>query len=217
MDSANARQRVEGRRRWSAGLVAVVLVLLWSPAAFCQRGAGENAGVGQMAVKPGIVRISGALKAVHTHPCEQTTGKADVGTHLIVKAKDGRELNIHLGPAAAVGGIVRRLEVGRKLELSGFHTEKMSENHYAATSIVLDGKRIRLRDAALRPYWASSYSLRRGRQGYGFGYGRGIAGCRALSGIGPCGCGWMRGRRGCRGGFAGPMRCRGRCFGRGRR
>ena len=54
---------------------------------------------------PGLVAtLSGRLVEIKTGPCEQTTGPALVGTHLLVKNKKGETLNVHLGPEAAVGG-----------------------------------------------------------------------------------------------------------------
>ena len=52
-----------------------------------------------------MVRISGKLQEIKTHPCEKATGQAELGTHLILKDKNGREFNIHLGPAPATGTI----------------------------------------------------------------------------------------------------------------
>jgi hypothetical protein len=84
----------------------------------------------QQRLKPCLIRLSGKLHQISTHPCEKTTGKADLGTHLIPEDKNGRELNIHLGPASDVSEIVKRLTVGNEFELIGFRTEKMPPNHY---------------------------------------------------------------------------------------
>ncbi len=107
-------------------------------------------------LKPRLVRISGKLQEIKTHPCENTTGKAEIGTHLILKDKHGQELNIHLGPASAVSEAVKRLTVGTKLDLLGFRTDKMPPKQYVAKTLILTNHVIHLRSSNLRPYWANN-------------------------------------------------------------
>ena len=136
--------------------VSTLIVLTWAAAAPGQLGMGDSKGVAQQRLKPRLVRISGKLQEIKTHPCENTTGKAELGTHLILKDKHGRELNIHLGPAPAVSEIVKRLTVGTKLDLVGFHTDKMPPNQYIAKTLILANNIIHLCDFDLRPYWSTN-------------------------------------------------------------
>ena len=135
--------------------VSTLIVLIWAATAPGQLGIGDNKGIAQQRLKPRLVRISGKLQEIKTHPCENTTGKAELGTHLILKDKHGRELNIHLGPAPAVSETVKRLTVGTKLDLVGFRTEKMLPNHYVAKTLILANHIIHLRGPDLRPYWSN--------------------------------------------------------------
>ncbi|NQT03762.1 MAG: hypothetical protein HQ580_17165 [Planctomycetes bacterium] len=137
-------------------LVTALVVLIWVAAAPGQRGMGDGKGVAQQRLKPRLVLISGKLQEIKTHPCEKTTGKAELGTHLILRDKHGQELNIHLGPAPELSETVKRLTVGRKLNLLGFHTDKMPPNHYVAQTLILGSHIIQLRDSDLRPYWSNN-------------------------------------------------------------
>lgn len=136
--------------------VSTLIVLIWAATAPGQLGIGDSKGVVQQRLKPPLVRISGKLQQIRTHPCENTTGKAELGTHLILKDKHGQELNIHLGPAPAVSEAVKRLKVGAKLDLVGFRTEKMPPNHYVAKTLILANHVIQLRGSDLRPYWSNN-------------------------------------------------------------
>lgn len=137
-------------------LVSALIVLFWTATVPGQLGMGDNKGIAQQRLKPRLVRISGKLQEIKTHPCENTTGKADLGTHLILKDKHGQELNIHLGPAPAVSEAIKRLTVGTKLDLLGFRTEKMPQNHYVAKTLILANHLIQLRGSDLRPYWSNN-------------------------------------------------------------
>lgn len=142
--------------------------LLWgvfAPCAFAQRGMGEPAGVAQQAVKPEVVSLSGEVLAVESGPCKKTTGRADVGSHFLLKTPKGRELNIHLGPAAAVHYIVVQLPVGQKVTVHAFRTTKMPKNHYVAQSLTFGSTTIRLRDENLRPFWARGNAVSGGQGG----------------------------------------------------
>lgn len=144
------------RRHGIVVLVSALIVLICVAPAPGQLGMGDNKGVAQQRLKPRLVRISGKLQEIKTHPCENTTGKAELGTHLILKDKHGQELNIHLGPAPAVSEAVKRLTVGTKLDLVGFRTEKMPPNHYVAKTLILANHVIQLRGSDLRPYWSNN-------------------------------------------------------------
>ena len=136
--------------------ITFLFVLIWASAAPGQRGMGDGRGVAQQMLKPRLIRISGKLQEIKTHPCENTTGKADLGTHLNLKDKQGGELNVHLGPAPALSDTVKRLEMGRKLDLIVFRTGEMPPNQYIAQTLILGRHIIRLRDSDLRPCWAGS-------------------------------------------------------------
>jgi len=142
--------------RSSIVLAATLIVLTWATVAPAQRGMGDSRGIAQQTLKPSLVRISGWLEEIKTHPCDNTTGQAELGTHLILKDKSGQELNIHLGPAPAMSEVVKQLTVGKNLDLLGFRTDKMPSNHYAATTLILANRTIQLRDSNLRPYWSRS-------------------------------------------------------------
>jgi len=137
-------------------LVSALIVLIWTSTAPGQLGMGDNKGIVQQRLKPRLVCMSGKLQEIKTHPCENTTGKAEIGTHLILKDKHGRELNIHLGPAPAVSETVKSLTVDTKLDLVGFRTDKMPPNHYVAKTLILPNNIIHLRDSDLRPYWSTN-------------------------------------------------------------
>ncbi|MBN1803735.1 MAG: hypothetical protein JW837_00660 [Sedimentisphaerales bacterium] len=137
-------------------LPGALLVLFFSSTSPGQRGMGNNQGVAQQSHKPLLVHISGKLQEIKTHPCENTTGKADIGTHLILKDEERRELNIHLGPTPAVSETVKQFKIGKKMELIGFRTDIMPPNQYVAKTLIYDKNIIQLRDSNLRPYWAGS-------------------------------------------------------------
>ena len=137
-------------------LLGTLLVLIWSSAAPGQRGIGDSDGIARQMLKPCLVRVSGKLQEIKTHPCENTTGNADLGTHLILNDNQGRGLNIHLGPTAVLSKIVERLKIGTKIEILGFRTEGMPPNQYVAKTLIFGNNSIQLRDSDLRPYWAGS-------------------------------------------------------------
>ena len=197
--------------------------LLWgvvAPCAYAQRGMGEPAGVARQAVKPEVVTLSGKVLTVKTEPCKMTTGRAYIGTHFLLETPEGKELNIHLGPAAAVDYVTDQLSIGEKVTVDAFRTAKMPQNHYVAQSLAFDNTSIRLRDVSLRPLWArgNAVSPRRGEPqwgrdrgpgrgwgrgpGYGRGWGRGYGWGRGS------GYGWGRGAAAGRGAGFG----RGRAF-----
>jgi len=147
-------------KRWAIGRIAILLSILtmltWTATAPGQLGMGDSKGIAQQRLKPRLVRITGKLQQIQTHPCENTTGKAELGTHLILKDKQGQELNIHLGPASEVAETVKRLTIGTRLDLLGFHTDKMLPNHYVAKTLILPNHIIQLRSSDLRPYWSTN-------------------------------------------------------------
>lgn len=143
-----------------------------------QKGVGETTGVAQQVVKSKVTSVSGTIRRIETGPCKATTGRADIGTHLVIETAKGEKLNIHLGPTAVVRYITNRLKTGDTVTVNAFRTEKMTEDHFVAQSIVLGKASAQLRDENLRPYWAGGGNAIRGRGGpqSGAGYGRGRGG-----------------------------------------
>ena len=182
------------------GFVGVLSTCLGlASTALAQKGVGDLSGVAGQPIKPGIVSLSGKIIEVKTGPCESTTGRSLVGTHVILETAEKELLNVHLGPAAAVADTVARLSVGQPLAVRAFRTEKMKEKHYVAQSLTFGKTTVELRDAGLRPVWAGGnvgpQRTAAGQAGHGRargpGWGRG-RGPGWGSGAGP---GWGRGGR----------------------
>jgi predicted Fe-Mo cluster-binding NifX family protein len=176
-------------------LTAAALLGFAAPMAHAQRGVADPTGVAQRPVKPETVALSGKIVEVRTGPCEFTTGRSLIGTHLILETAEKEQLNVHLGPAGAVADVVSKLSEGQEIAVTAFRTEKMKEKHYVAQSLTLGKVTLELRGAGLRPIWAGGSVGSRGAMAGRAGLGRGR------------GSGWGRGGRG-RGGLG-----RGRGFG----
>lgn len=145
-------------------LIFALAIDLISTTACAQKGMGGYEGVGRQRIKPPIVRLSGIMKKIETHPCKNTTGRAELGTHLIIKDTRNNKLNIHLGPSEDVNDIVRSLSVGSRIDILGFRTEQMPANQYVAKTLILSDQVIHLRDSMLRPYWSRNSFLPAGRR-----------------------------------------------------
>ena len=171
------------RNAVTLAVAATVFLAAAAPTAHAQRGVGSPAGVAQQPVKPVVVALSGRIIEVKTGPCESTTGRSLIGTHLTLETAKKEQLNVHLGPAEAVADTVAKLSVGQEITVKAFRTDKMKENHYVAQSLALGKATVELRDAGLRPVWSSG----------GIGPQGSTAGQAAL-GRGP-GPGWGRGRQ----------------------
>ena len=135
---------------------AALIVLVWATVTSGQRGMGDSKGIADQRQEPHLAPISGILAEIKTHPCDNTTGPTELGTHLILRDEHGKELNIHLGPAPVLLEVVKRLKVGENLALLGFHTDRMPPSHYAATKLILADCIVYLRDSDFRPYWSQS-------------------------------------------------------------
>lgn len=146
-------------------------------AALAQKGVGDLSGVASQPVKPAIVSLAGRLVEIKTGPCESTTGRSLVGTHVILETREKVRLNIHLGPAEAVADTVAKLSVGQAIAVKAFRTEKMKEHHYVAQTLTFGQTTVELRDAGLRPVWAESNvgqpKMAAGQVGVGRGGGAG--------------------------------------------
>ena len=97
-------------------VVSLALGASVSPAR-AQKGMGDATGVARASVRPEVVSLSGKVLRVETGPCEKTTGRADVGSHFILQTPPGQKLNVHLGPAAAVGFVTSQLSVGKEVKV----------------------------------------------------------------------------------------------------
>lgn len=164
----------------------LVLCLLLAGSAAAQRGTGERQGVARQAVKPAVQAIAGTLQEVKTGPCEQTTGKSPIGTHLILEGTDAT-YNLHLGPEAEVGDVIKLARVGKPVEATAFRTGRLADDHFVAVTVKLGGEEIRLRDESLRPRWAGGgrrgggQALRGGGEPVGSGGGPRLVSSRVLA------------------------------------
>jgi hypothetical protein len=146
-----------------AGLLTAALAAGSAPA---QKGTGEAAGVARETQPPPLVDLSGTLRKIHTGPCQLTTGKAVDGAHLLLATPEGRQIDLHLGPHAAMAALLQRLEVDQTMAAEAFRTARMPEDTYIARRLSVDGERYTLRDSNLRPLWrvpGSGRSAGRGR------------------------------------------------------
>ena len=141
----------------------VLLTACSASRALAQRGVGDETGVARRAEKPETVSLTGTITEVQSGPCKMTTGRATIGTHLLLSDSQEKTLNIHLGPQPAVAHIAEQLKVGEKVTVEGFRTEKMSDGHFVAKSLSLGDETMELRDDNLRPLWAGGRGQRRGR------------------------------------------------------
>lgn len=177
------------RTRTVSVVVCVLVLGLGTSVANAQRGMGDQSGVARQAVKPKVIQLEGSILSVETGPCKQTTGRALVGTHVMLQAKDGKQLNVHLGPELAVAPIAKQLPKGTAVTIAAFRTEKMPEDHYVAQSITVGEKVLTLRDETLRPVWAGQGAgYMQGQGGYQMGPGQGRGYGQGANG------GWGRGR-----------------------
>jgi hypothetical protein len=111
--------------------IAICAVLLvFSVSANAQKGTGEPSGTAREAAMPAINTLTGKVLDIESGPCEKTTGRSSIGTHLIV-LDDDTELNIHLGPKQAVDHVVDQIAKGSSVTFDVFRTEIMPKNAYS--------------------------------------------------------------------------------------
>ena len=156
----------------AVALATAVLVLGGVPFARAQKGIGDENGVSRQSAKPEVITMTVVVSKVDSHPCENTTGPALVGTHFLALGSKGEKLNIHLGPAEEVKEITKRLKRGLEIKADVFRTAKMPANHYVARTLYIDGQVLHLRDKDLRPFWAGGFAGKGNGGGTGFGKGR---------------------------------------------
>lgn len=135
-------------------LVAVLLVLTMAAPVEAQRGIGDPFGMANRADKPSISAHSGTILSVRTGPCESTTGRSYIGTHLIVRLDSGSTINLHLGPTSDISAMISALDRGTYIAFDAFRTDEMADDALVATTIRHGSDVIVLRDETLRPVWA---------------------------------------------------------------
>ncbi len=150
-------------------LAAACLMFAVSSTGHAQKGMGDPIGMVRQGLEPAVISLSGLVQSVETHPCANTTGRAVVGTHIMLQGDDGKEYNLHLGPADAVSALVEGLAPGARIEVVAFQTAKMPENHHVVTTLIHEGEIVELRGAGLQPVWSQQ---RRGLAGSRRGIGR---------------------------------------------
>jgi len=197
----------------TSGLVKTLLatagVIGMTMPVYAQRGTGEPEGMARRAAKPPIEQLQGTVQKIITEECENTTGRARVGAHFILRTAEGETRNVHLGPATApeVKAAVDALSEGQAVTVRGFRTDRMPAGHYNAVKLESADQTVVLRRADLRPLWAGQGGgdrwERRGSPGTGRGWGRGCGRGGAWGQTGD-GRGFRGGRAG-RGG--GPANC----------
>ena len=133
--------------------ILIATFLITASQTHAQRGVGDAVGIARQGSQANLITIEGTLKAIKTGPCENTTGRAMTGTHLIISVDDG-VANVHLGPTKETQAIVKQLKDGQLLVVEAFRADKHPAGHYVATRIKLAGKFVALRDNSLRPSWA---------------------------------------------------------------
>ena len=153
-------------------LATAALLLGSVPFARAQKGVGDENGVSRQSAKPKVIAMTVVVRKVDSHPCENTTGPAPVGTHFLARGSGKENLNIHLGPAEEVKEIAAQLKRGLEIKADVFRTGKMPANHYVAKTLYIDGQILHLRDKDLRPFWAGDAEGKGNGRGSGFGKGR---------------------------------------------
>ena len=160
----------------SKAVLLAAASLLWSVSfADAQKGIGGHTGIAREPEKAEFATLKAVVTKVDTHPCENTTGPAPAGTHILARNKNSEELNIHLGPADKVREIAKQLAPGTRIKVRAFRTREMADHNYVAKTLTFGGKTVPLRDDRLRPFWAGDYSGRgfnpgtkgKGRRGRG--------------------------------------------------
>lgn len=152
--------------------MAFLAMVVFAMPATAQKGTGERTGVAQQTVKPPIEVLAGTIKDTKIGPCERTTGRSAEGVHLIVEAKDGRTINLHLGPTAALDDALEQLSAGKQITFEAFRTNIMPTDAYVAKSLTVGETTFQLRDDNLRPKWAIAAQGGRGAErGAGMGAG----------------------------------------------
>jgi hypothetical protein len=121
-------------------------------AGYAQKGVGEAKGVSQQQINPELLKMEGVIQQIKSGPCEHTTGRAVLGTHLMVKSQ-GKMVNIHLGPTSEIAKLFSPSE-GDQITMTVFQTDKLPKDQFIAKEVAINGKSTVLRDDKLKPVWA---------------------------------------------------------------
>ncbi len=135
-------------------LAMCAIVLLTSACVAAQKGMGNTSGVARGVLSP-IITLSGTIVEIHVGPCvDATMGNDPIGIHLFVQTSGGTEVNLHLGPARVIDRIVAPMSPGQTISFDAFSTPDLAPNAYIAKTLFWQNEVIKLRDDALRPFWA---------------------------------------------------------------
>ncbi len=129
-----------------------------------QRGMGDKQGIVRSGADVKRLTLKGKVKKVIIEPCKNTTGRYSQGSHFLLKTRDGVR-NVHMGPAAEVKKLAKRLEQGKSVKVKAFRTRKMPEGHCVAITVNDGDKTMRIRGDDLRPKWAGQQADRKRRDG----------------------------------------------------
>ena len=133
----------------TAALASGILVSVAS----AQKATVDPGGEARQTTKPEAVFLSGEVLEVKTEPYKLTTGRSLLGTHLLMKTRDGKTIGIYLGPAVAVKSVAKKLSRGQKLKAEAFRTQKAKIERHIARSLTIGEQVLELRDKTLRPTW----------------------------------------------------------------
>lgn len=135
-------------------LVMLAVVLLTSGCLAAQKGMGNPGGVAR-GILPPIITLSGTILEIHVGPClDAIMGNDPIGIHLFVRALNGTEVNLHLGPARVIDNIVAPMSPGQAISFDAFSKPDLAPNAYIAKTLFWKNEVIELRDDFLRPFWA---------------------------------------------------------------
>lgn len=134
-------------------LILISLILMTLPV-FSQKGTGSQTGIAREATNLEIIYISGMINEIKVGPCQNTMGRSNSGTHLIIEVDNNNTLNVHLGPSTEVSHLTNKLKIGQEITIKAFRTNNLSENNFIAKEIFADNQIYTLRDSNLRPVWA---------------------------------------------------------------
>ncbi len=143
-----------GFKRARTVLAVLALLAVLAPSTLAQKGTGDEVGIARSGARPQVVRVSGGLLRIKDGPCSNTTGRSPAGIHLFLENEEGDEVNLHLGPSAAVSHMTEGLDEGDRVTARAFRTDKLGENEYVAVRFSTDDNEFVLRDETLRPVWA---------------------------------------------------------------
>jgi len=159
--------------RFLFALAAFSVALLLAVPSSAQRGMGDSEGVARQGTEAMFKDLNGVVVTVEEGQCATTTGRATMGAHVILRTRDQKRLNLHLGPVDAVQDLLDRLTPGTQISAGTFWTDNMPSESYVARTVTIGSDVFELRDQALRPLWRIGAGGG-ARQGMGQGAGQGM-------------------------------------------